>query len=117
MGGHGYVGAMGKYLSIQLGQNDWHIMIRNVDGGACERFWHYHGKTVTNCDVREFIPNWEALEWQPASGISDSREVIADDGEFRVALICARDCPMSDEQIAADFQTFMANTQCESCEP
>jgi hypothetical protein len=109
--GNGYVGPMGAYLSVSFDETDWHIMIRRTCSQRCNSFCNYHGRTVAPGDVEQFLPNWDLLEWQPTrKGVGPSKEITADDGEFRVALITMEGCTLAEGQIIKEFRQFMAES-------
>jgi len=105
---NGYCHEEGACLSISS-ERDWHIKIRRTDHQPDKRFAHYHGKPVDGRDLKQFIPNWEALDWQPGSSISDTQQMSAIDGEFAVALVMNKDCELSNGQIVKEFNEFIMN--------
>jgi len=108
--GRGYVGPMGKYLSVSFDERDWHVMIRRIDKQSCDSFGQYSGKIVTNVEVEQFLPNWNSLVWK-SSSVAYSRGLTAHDDRFSVTLLTTKDCSLSDEQIIIEFKKFMANGQ------
>jgi len=104
----------GTYLTLSSDQ-DWHIRIWRADNLPDERLGRYNGKVVSPENLKQLVPHWGSLEWQPRTkGIGQSEMTRANDGDFRIALVTLvtkESCRLTEEQIVREFRECMADTE------
>jgi len=104
----------GTYLTLSADQ-DWHIRIWRADNQPDERFRHYNGKTMTNGNLKHFVPHWDSLEWEPRRKDAGPSEMIrASDGDLRIALVTLvtkEGCALTEGQIVEEFRWCMVERE------
>jgi hypothetical protein len=95
-------------LYVRFQQADWHIVIRRCDGKPCDRLRSYDGHDVSADALKELLPNWGSLTWQPAPTFCHA--LFATDGDFKVRLLATKESSRSDCQIIKEFEGFMIDS-------
>ena len=109
MNGMGIVRRGERSFTVFLDKKEWFIRIefrREEDLAGVAR---YHNRTVPPVALQHLLPKWQSLQWQPCSGIGNSRAVAANDGDLRVHLIVPTSSSLSDNEIVAEFKRFIDN--------
>lgn len=105
----GIVRRDGMSLTVFLEKKEWFIRIEFRCEEDIADVARYHKRTVTPVTLRHLLPKWQSLQWQPCSGIGNSRAVEANDGDLRVHLIVPTSSSLSDKEIVAEFERFIGN--------
>jgi len=95
-----------KSIIVIFDENNWYIKINRLDNKPCEMFKKYSGKRAFPSELKEFLPNWNSLTWQPSSS-HKSKGIKSRDGDFIVKLLTT-ESTLSNEQIIEKFKSFMA---------
>jgi len=108
--GRGQWDSTSNSLYVRFQEVDWHIMIRRCDGKPCEHMRNYDGRDVSADTLKDFLPHWQSLTWQPTRTF-DCHVLSAEDGDFRVRLLAAMESSLSKDQIIDQFKEFMIAAQ------
>lgn len=95
-----------KSLTVHFDEDNWFIQIKRIDDKPYEMFKNYSGKRAVPSELKEFLPNWNSLAWQPSSS-HKSKGIKSRDGDFIVKLLTT-ESTLSNEQIIEKFKSFMA---------
>ncbi|MBW7988584.1 MAG: hypothetical protein FVQ84_00970 [Planctomycetes bacterium] len=109
MTGKAEAGLMGMFLNVSFEECEWQIQIRHTDNKSDNQFLDLNQEEVSPDQIREFVPNWENLVWQQAGLEHISKEVLIQDGDYKLHLIWLIETSVEPdmEKAVQEFKAFM----------
>ena len=107
--GKGLIGnEKGNSLYVNFEAYEWSIRICRTDHQEDERFFSLNNKEVTPEQIREFVPNWEKLDWKNGGFKDRCNADFIQDGDYKLYLVLFENASISADNAIEQFKCFMS---------